>query len=168
VLSTLSNVALFQIGWFASVPGTARGHALAGPVVVVIALAIHLRLSGTKKEWLLIVASAGLGTVAESALALSGLVYYRADPAPAWLSPPWITALWANFAMTLRHSLAWLEGRWALACLVGAAAGPLAYLAGSRLGAIDPREPTSALITLAGLWAVALASVLLLSRRLAR
>jgi hypothetical protein len=168
VLSTLGNVALFQIGWFASVLGAARGHPLAGPVVVIVALTIHLNWSGTRREWVLILAGALLGTVAESALALTGLVSYRADPAPAWLSPPWITALWANFTMTLRHSLAWLEGRWLLASLIGGGAGPLAYLAGWRLGAIELPEPVPTFFILAALWAVATTSLLFLSRKLPR
>ncbi len=167
-MKTLANLALFQIGWFASVLGAAQGHPFAGPLVVGIAIAIHLRWFGTKREALLILASAAFGTVAESALSLTGLVSYRSDPVPSWLCPPWITAMWANFAMTLRHSLRWLEGRWFLGWLLGAAAGPLAYVAGSRLGAIELLDAIPALSILASVWAGALIALPLLSRKIAR
>jgi hypothetical protein len=156
-VKTAANVALFQIGWFASILGAAGGHAFVGPVAVGLILAIHFRWLGTKREWPLLVLSGALGTLAESVLALTGLVSYRADPAPRWLCPPWITAMWVNFAMTLKHSLGWLEGRCVLALLLGALAGPLAYVAGERLGAIELARPPLALTTLGLIWGSALA-----------
>lgn len=162
-MKILANVLLFHIGWFASVLGAAQDRPYLGPAVVGIALAIHLCLFGTRRELLLILASAALGTIAESAFARTGFASYRADPLPPWLCPPWISAMWANFAMTLRHSLRWLEARPFLALVVGAAAGPLAYLAGARLGAIAFHDPAPAILFLAALWATALAALLRLS-----
>jgi hypothetical protein len=155
-LKRLGNVALFQIGWLASVLGAAQDRPFAGPVVVAIGLAVHLRFMGTKRECLLILASAILGTTAESVSTVTGILSYRADPPPGWLCPPWITALWANFAMTLRHSLWWLEPRPILATLVGAISGPLAYAAAARIGAIEPIEGVFAFPFLAILWGLAL------------
>ena len=157
---TLLNIALFQIGWFASVLGAAHHRPYLGPLVVGTALAIHLRFFGTKLEALLILASALLGTVAESSLALAGLLAYRADPGPAWACPPWIVAMWANFGLTLRHSLRGLDGRPLLATAVGAVAGPLAYVAGSRLGALTLLEPVSGVLLLSVLWGGALYALL--------
>jgi hypothetical protein len=166
VVKTLGNLVLVHIGWFASVLGGARGFPLAGPAVVLLLVLAHLRFFGTKREGWLLVASGALGAIAESLLGLTGLVTYRADPPPHWLCPPWIAAMWVNFAMTLRHSLRWLEGRWALAILFGILAGPIAYVGGARLGAIELLVPSGALAALAGLWGAALPGLALLSRKL--
>lgn len=167
-MRSLANVALFQIGWFSSVLGASRGSPLLGPVVVAVVLAIHLRWYGTRREGLLLLASAALGTLAESGLAVCGLATFHADPAPAWLCPPWIIALWANLGITLRHSLRWLEGHLVLASLLGALTGPLAYVAGARLGAISFPEPSFTLASLAALWALSLPLLFALSARLER
>jgi hypothetical protein len=41
-----------------------------------------------------------------------------------------------GFGTTLRGSLSWLVGRYALAAVLGAVAGPLSYLDGAKLGAV--------------------------------
>jgi hypothetical protein len=122
----------------------------------------------TRREGVLLLASAALGTLAESGLAVSGLATFHADPAPDWLCPPWISALWANFGITLRHSLRWLERHLVLASLLGALIGPLSYVAGARLGAISFPEPSLALASLAALWALYLPLLFALSARLGR
>jgi hypothetical protein len=162
----VANVALFQIGWFASVLGAASGYPLVGPAVVGVVLTVHLLRFGTRREAALVAASALLGAAAESALFLTGLVSYRADSPPVWLAPPWIIGMWANFAITLRHSLRWLGSRWLLAAFLGAVAGPLAYVGGERLGAIELLKPLPAILALAALWGLALVGFLGLSRRL--
>jgi hypothetical protein len=48
-----------------------------------------------------------------------------------------MVALWAAFAMTLGSSLGWLSRRYHAAAVLGAAAGPLSYAAGARLGAVE-------------------------------
>jgi hypothetical protein len=159
----LANAVLFHIGWFASVLGAATGHPFAGPIVVALLLVAHLRLFGTRREAILILASAALGALAESALGLTGWLSYRSHPGPSWLCPPWIVAMWVNFGMTLRHSLRWLEGRRAFAALIGGFFGPFAYVAGSRLGAIELVQPGPALIALGVVWALSLAGLVRVS-----
>ncbi|MBK7405985.1 MAG: DUF2878 family protein [Phycisphaerales bacterium] len=51
-------------------------------------------------------------------------------------------ALWLNFGTTIRPSLRWMWRRPALAAVLGAVAGPLAYLVAARIGAIDFGEST--------------------------
>lgn len=167
-MSSLANVVLFQIGWFASVLGASHGSPYLGPAAVAVVLVIHLRWFGTRREGLLLLASAAVGTLSDSSIAVSGLATFHADPAPAWLCPPWIIALWANLGITLRHSLRWLERRRALASLLGALTGPIAYVAGERLGAISFRQPSFAIASLAVLWALSLPFLLALSARLER
>ena len=59
----------------------------------------------------------------------------------SWLnqSPttPWIAALWFLFATLPYHSLGWLRGHWKLAFALGAIGGPLSYLGGVRMGAVE-------------------------------
>ena len=66
----------------------------------------------------------------------NNLILYNNPGWPYPLTPLWIIILWVMFAMTLNHSLSWLKGRVLLATLFGAIGGPLAYIAGEKLGAI--------------------------------
>jgi hypothetical protein len=58
------------------------------------------------------------------------------DPRFPYLCPVWLVALWAMFGTTLRGSLSALAGRYGLAAVLGAVAGPLSYLGGAKLGAV--------------------------------
>ena len=60
-------------------------------------------------------------------------------------APHWIVAMWVLFASTLNVSLRWLRGRWALATLLGAVAGPLAYYGGAGLGACRHKRAVTSL-----------------------
>lgn len=86
--------------------------------------------------------------------------------AAEFLAPWWILALWALFATTLNVSLGWLRSRLLLAGVLGGVAGPFAYWAGERLGALSLREPVAALGALTLGWAAILPALLALARRL--
>ena len=73
--------------------------------------------------------------------------------------------MWALFATILNVSLRWLKGRWAVAALAGAVAGPLAYYGGSRLGALQFGNEGVALIALSLGWAVFTPLLMALSER---
>jgi hypothetical protein len=62
--------------------------------------------------------------------------------------------MWLLFGTTLSESLSWLQGRWVLAAIAGAVGGPLSYLAGENLGAIELAAPTNALLMLGLGWGV--------------
>ena len=65
-----------------------------------------------------------------------------------------MVALWMLFATTLNLSLAWLKRHLFVAVLFGAIGGPLAYLGGEKLGALNFESPTAGLIALAIGWAL--------------
>jgi uncharacterized protein DUF2878 len=65
-------------------------------------------------------------------------------------------SLWIAFATTLNHSLRWLMTRPVGAALAGALGGPLAYLAGARLGALTLVTPATTLAIIALLWMLAM------------
>jgi hypothetical protein len=150
----LLNFVVFQVAWFACVAGAARGHALAGTLAVVAAVALHLWLAPRRapEAWL-VGGAIAIGLVWDSLLVAAGLVSYPTGTFAPGLAPHWILAMWALFATTLNLSLGWLRGRPALAALLGAVGGPLAYFAGYRLGAIEAPEIGLALLAQGAGWA---------------
>ncbi|MOA29752.1 hypothetical protein D3C78_1507890 [compost metagenome] len=69
--------------------------------------------------------------------------------------PLWLALLWALFATTLNHCLAWTARPWWLGSLLGAVAGPLSYWAGARIAGVGlPLGSVPTLLLLAGLWAL--------------
>jgi hypothetical protein len=133
-----ANIALMQAGWFSCVLGAAHGGGLAGPAAVVVLTALHLRIlsRNPRREGLLIASAAFFGFFLETALTAAGAHRPYGGHLPFPLAPLWMTALWANFATLLDHSLGWLRGRPVTAALAGAAGGPAAYLGGEGLGAV--------------------------------
>lgn len=158
MLHPVANLLAFQLGWFAGVVGAAAGWPLLGALYTGLWLALHLRACAAARgvEARLLLSAAVLGFAADSALVLGGLIAF---PEHARLAAPttlWMVALWVNLAATLRHGLGWLRRRAGLAALLGAVAGPLAYLAGSRLGAITLVKPELATAAIALEWALSL------------
>lgn len=137
--------------------GAGRGHFWLGPLTVAALCAAHLHFSVDPKLEARRLAAVGLfGLVLESAAQGAGLYAYRGAP-DAWLAPAWIVALWILLAATFDASLGWLERRPWLCALLGAAASPLSFSAGVRLGAVDLTLPAPAgLIALSALWFAAL------------
>jgi hypothetical protein len=70
------------------------------------------------------------------------------------IAPHWIVVMWGLFATTLNVSLAWLKQKLALAAMLGAVAGPLAYYAGYKLNALQFNNMSVTLIALAIGWAL--------------
>lgn len=158
------NFLLFQLGWFASVLSAARQTPWLGVLTVSICVIVHFATKGSRGEVVLVVTSALMGALADTLLLDTGLVVYASQTPFEWLAPAWIVAMWANFAITLRHCLAWLSGRWALATILGAVAGPMAYWGAARLGAVEVVHPVSASFVLAMVWGAAVPALLRISQ----
>lgn len=164
---TLLNYVLYQTGWFAVVLGAASGHALAGSGVALVGLGLHLALCRSRRAECALVAAAGaLGFVVDSGQTALGLLTFPTVGLAGWLCPPWIVVMWMQFATTFRFALRWLLERPPRTALAGAVGGPLAYLAGERLGAVALGEPrTVALGVLSVVWALALPALGAMARR---
>lgn len=161
------NFVACQAAWFACVLGGANDRALAGTMVVGAVIGLHLALAQRRlPEALLIAVAAVIGLVWDSALVALGLMSYPAGNFAAGLAPYWIVAMWALFATSLNLSMAWLKGRPWLAVPFGAVGGPLAYLAGERLGGLQMPDPVLALGVQALGWAVLLPMLTHLAARL--
>lgn len=156
-LRALFNFIALEVAWFACVLGGAKDRALAGTLVAGLVIGLHLVLAQrARPEALLIAVAALIGLAWDSLLVMLGLMSYPTGNLVTGLAPYWIVAMWAVFATSLNLSLAWLKGRLWLAALVGLVGGPIAYLAGERLGGVQMADPTLALGAQAIGWAVML------------
>ena len=165
--TTLVNYGAYQAGWFAAVLGAASGHGDAGAAVAAGLIALHVWLA---REWgreLGLLALAALVGLAVEAWQLQAGTYRLLSGAvPAHLPPAWLLALWAQFATTFRYSGRAVLARAAPAMLFGALGGPLAFLAGERLGAVALTTPLwPGLVRLAMGWSAALAVFSWVARR---
>lgn len=163
----LINFAAFQAGWFSCVLGAANGMPWLGPLVVLAVAALHLWLARRPApELQLMIAAVAMGLVADSLLVYLGWVSYPNGTWANGFAPYWILAMWALFATTLNVSMRWMQGRYVVALLMGAIGGPLSYLAGEKLGAMQFVEPVGALAGLALIWAIAMPALVVLANRM--
>ena len=154
----LMNFVLFEAAWFACVIGASHDGlaVMAGTGAALLAVALHVVLSEQPiAELELAMAAALIGLLWETFLIQIGVVAVPHGELIVGVAPPWIVAMWALFATTLNYSLGWLRGRWTLAAVLGAIAGPLSYWAGVRMGALQFIDPVKAVIALAIGWGVA-------------
>lgn len=151
---TVYNFVAYQLAWFAVVVGAAQNYAWAGAAVALLVAAVHLWLRRDIFELKLMGLAAAIGMLVDSTLAMTGQVHFNS--AGPDLAPYWMVSLWIAFATTLNHSLRWLMCRPVAAALAGAIGGPLAYLAGARLGALSLATPAITLSLIAFLWMLAM------------
>lgn len=157
-MNIVANAALFQVVWFATVAGAGAGFWWAGiPVLVGFAIWQLRHSQWPRADFALIGVGIVLGVVIDSLLIAGGWLRYATPLPSAELAPVWIVVLWAGFALTVNHSLAFLKRNVALALLFGAIGGPLAYLGAARLfDAVAFTAPqTHVVLALAIAWAIA-------------
>jgi len=166
----LLNFAMFYLGWFACVVGAAGGRFWLGPAVVAVLLLVHLSLVSERRREIRLILVIGLfGFAVDTVQVSAGLYAFTHTGAAPWLCPLWMVALWMIFATTLNASMAWLAGRYGLAAALGALFGPLSYLAGARLGAIElSANPLLSLGGIALVWALAMPTLLVIRDALSR
>lgn len=167
-MATLSNVLLFQFGWFACVIGAAKGNFAIGPLVALAVIVVHFAVSArrTWNEAFMIGLVTLVGALADSVLMRLGILDFTGGALGGVLCPVWMMALWAMFATLLNSSLSWMRRRYVLGTLFGAVGGPLSYFAGQRLGALTLHSPiawSSAAVSLE--WAIAMPAMLWLTSR---
>lgn len=162
----LINFVLFQLGWFGCVLSGAAGQPWMGAALAVAVIVWHVwRAPQPNAELKLIGLAIVIGTAWDSLLVWQGWLGYSSGMLLSFAAPYWIVIMWALFATTLNVSLRWLKGRWIIATVFGAIGGPLAYLAGQRLGAVEFIDTPLALLALLLGWALFTPLLLVLSRR---
>lgn len=166
-MNVILNFVLFQLAWFACVLGGANGLPWIGPAVVALVAAFHLvRVSDARAEGGLLLVAALIGAVFDSLLVSSGWLSYPSGQFSPGTAPYWIVAMWVAFSMTLNVSLHWLKRSMLLAVVFGAIGGPLAFVAGQKLGGVTFNDPVAALTALSIGWALLTPLLLAVARRL--
>jgi hypothetical protein len=138
------NIFFIDIGWMACISGAARGLHWLGPAAVSVFFVIHiLFFEKNRTSTVIIVAavSVGIGFFIDSGLIMLGTVEPQRWLMPYPLTSIWDLFIWANFSLALNSSLQFLQKRLFTAAVLGAAAAPGAYYAGSKLGALEFGEP---------------------------
>ena len=108
-----------------------------------------------------------IGLILDTTWVRLGWFEFAAGWAFSGRAPLWILLLWAGLALTLNHSLAWLQSRLLLAAVLGGVSSPLSYLAAARLGAVTIVSESGVWFVGLGLsWAVALPILLWLASHL--
>lgn len=170
MIRALAGFVAFYACWFACVGGAARGLPWLGPLTVAAYAFAYLRtipsgVARMRHAWLLGVAGV-IGYAADSVLVLTGVLRFPPHAVLGWPSTAWMVALWVLQAAVLGGVMSWLRGRFALAAIVGAIGGPLAYLAGERMGAavLGPTQAV-ALAAITAEWALAMPLLVWLEMR---
>ena len=149
------NVTAFKLGWLSSVFGGAQQLPWLGPLVVLVAISIHLlRAERPRPEFMLILSAGLMGAFFDSLLVAAGWVTFPSGMFSETLAPYWIITMWMLFATTINLSFRWMRGRPWLAIAFGFVGGPLAYLAGHKIGGIQFVDQAMALGVLAIGWAI--------------
>ena len=153
----LVNFVLFQLGWFACILGAAHGYVSWAVLFCLAVAAFHLwQSSEPMQEGMLLLKILALGIFADTLLLQTGSLVFESKGLVPSLSPIWMWSLWVILGCTLNESMSWLRGRYVLAAVLGAIAGPLSYLAGVKLGAATWGNETQALVLLGLIWATAM------------
>lgn len=166
----IANFLGFQAGWFACALSAGAGYPLVGPVVVGAILTLHLKWCADRKAELILLGSVFLiGGAIDATQWLLGVSIAPVPELPKVFAPLWFATMYANFAATLRYSLAWLGARPWLAAIFGAVGGPMTYRGGAVFDAIVMREPEwISLVVLAAVWGLLTPSLFALERWLSR
>jgi hypothetical protein len=164
VIAKVANLLGFQLGWFASILGAAKGLTWLGPAVVgVLAIIDVARAKRRSRVAGMLVGTAAMGYAMDSLVVAAGAMGF---PSHARLGAPstlWMAAMWVNLAIALLGSLAGVLGRWVIAAVFGLIGGPLSYWAGERLGAVTLGEPLWRSLSIVGVeWLIAMPLLVLL------
>ena len=160
-MNLILNFGIFHIGWLACVLGAASDMALTGSLIAILLIALHLfRVANFRTEFYLVMAAVVIGFLWETLLLSQQWLAYAGTSIGSSLAPYWLVVMWALFATTINVSMAWMKNRWLLAVVMGAVFGPMAFVAGEKLGAVQFLDSQSALIALACGWAILMPLIL--------
>jgi hypothetical protein len=166
-MNVLINALVFKVAWVSTVFGGANDLPMIGPAAVFVAVLIHLWLAAEPKRELTLVLMTGvIGLAWDSVMVAAGWLAYPSGTFAAGLAPYWIFAMWILFATTLNVTFRWLHSRLTLAAIIGAVFGPVAYLGGAAVGAVNLLNPVMGLVALSVAWALLLPGLLLLAQQL--
>ena len=166
-MALLVNFIGFQVGWLACVLGAANDKELLGMIIALGVIIYHVVNQGdSRKELKLVLASTVIGLIWETWVLNLNILRYPSHPEALFWAPTWLIMMWALFATTINLSMGWLKGRWVLAVFMGAIFGPLAFVAGEKLGAVVFLDSILSMITLAIGWGLLMPLLLWIAERI--
>jgi hypothetical protein len=164
----ITNLLLFQLGWFACVLGGAYGQVVLGSMIAIAVIGYHFyRAADAIQELRLLLLALIMGIVFESIITAQGLARYSHGQVFDYIAPLWMILMWPLFATTLNLSMRWLKGLApVLIAIIGAVFAPLAYYAGNRLGAVEYDHFNLSIGLIAVAWAALLPALVTISIKL--
>lgn len=152
------NAVLFQITWFACALGSANN--LIWPALLACGVLAAFQLHPKNRhptDLKLIAIAILLGLIIDTAWVQLGLMEYSDHIPITAIAPLWIIILWIGFAMTINHSLGWLNKHPLLPAVTGLIFAPLSYFAGVKFGALTFTGSLTVITVSLGLaWALAM------------
>ncbi len=155
---SVTNYVAYQAGWFACVLGGASNRPWTGFLLAVTLVAAHFVWSPDRnRDGRRVALAIVVGIAVEAIQIAAGTYRFTSGTVVAALPPPWLLAMWAQMATTFQYSLRPIVSRPIVAASFGAIGGPIAFLAGERLGAVTLARPlTPGLILLSVSWSLAM------------
>lgn len=159
--TSLLNYLFYQAGWFGCVLGAAAGRPWPAFLLAAALVGAHLWLSADRaREFRRVGLAVAVGALVEIVQIAAGTYRFTSGTVIAALPPPWLLIMWAQMATTFDFSLRPIVSRPAAAMAFGAMGGPLAFMAGERLGAVTLQRPLApGLLLLSACWAIAMAVI---------
>jgi hypothetical protein len=152
-MKNIINFLLFQAGWFACILFAAQDKAWYGITTILFIVLIHVAISRPKlDEFKLYLYTILIGLFFDSLMRGFELISYKDTISPFPIAPVWILSMWLLFSITIKHSLSWLNSYKIGQVTLGLIGGPLAYIAGEKLGAVSLHETSVFFLALG--WAV--------------
>jgi len=154
-LKSIFTLVAFKLSWLCVVFGAVWSMEWLGLLAVSAFTAYEVLVRERRALALPAIVVGLLGYAVDNVYVLTGLMQFS-DPGVAY-APYWMALLWVNFALIVEHGLSWLNERRLLAAGLGAVGGPMAYLAGVKLGLIVLVAPFALVIAVIALtWAIAM------------
>jgi hypothetical protein len=165
--AVIRNFLLFQAGWFACVLGGAYALPLAGSLIALAIIALHLWFTPDAiVELKLLTLALSFGLVFESLLVNFQLAHYSNGMLLPGLAPYWMILMWPLFASTLNLSMAWMKNLAPfVVAILGAILAPFAYFAGAGMQAVVFDDVFLSLSIIAIGWAILLPLLVLAAGR---
>ena len=128
----LLNALLFQLNWFACVLGGAHDQLIWPLLTLSLMFAQIARSRFLHSDIFLALGAALVGLFLDTLWIRLGILDYGTE-----LAPVWIVMMWMGAALSLNHSLSWLQAQPMLGGILAAMVAPLCYLSGESLGAVS-------------------------------
>lgn len=168
MISYIVNGLIYYFGWFLCVYLGGIGYSLSASGIALLLIGGQVAVTFFKERGLfyLDLRLAGvalvLGVFMEMGFIKYGLLRYHEG---IYFPPLWLTLLYPLFAITLNHSLSWINRFIGLPFVLGGIGAPLSYRAGVALHAVVIKEPEiSSLIVVGVFWGCYLTLILMINQ----